>query len=385
MTSKGAWRDSGPATPSFSAGTGPAEGVRGRVTRRMPSSRPQFVRGGHREPMESIAHCIRRSGLFLRRRDLLARGYSDAAIRHALAARQIFRVRQGWYSIPRAPDHAVRAVRVGGRLTGVSALESYGLRVPRRDRVHIAVPENACRLRRPADRHQALRAEDGVRVHWIDSRRERHASPWRVPVDDALLAVLVLEPRDVAVACASAVMRAKRWSRARLHAVFARAPERVRCWQALVSELDESHGETFVRLWFHDAGIWFEQQPEVEGVGRLDFRLSPNVFVEVDGAQHDPGWTGEGGSTYEHDRDRDAALAARNGRALRWTYRQLYSRWPQCLAALETAVADDLELIARRLRHPRPPRALAPLRRQHGLQKRRRSTANGPPTEVSRP
>ena len=335
--------------------------------------------------MESIARCIQRSGSFLRRRDLLARGYDDRGIRRALGARQIFRVRHGWYSVPSAPEHAVRAVRVGGRLTGVSALETYGLRVPRREYLHIAVPDNACRLRRPGDRRQILGPDDGIRVHWIDSRREQHSSRWRVTIDDALLAVLASEPRDIAVACASAVMRYKDWSRHRLAAVFARAPQRVRCWQALVSALDDSHGETFVRLWFHDAGIWFEQQAVVEGVGRLDFRVSPNVYIEVDGAQHDPSWTGETESSYEHDHDRDAILAARNGRSLRWTYRQLYSCWPQCLAALEAAVTDDLELTERRLQHPTPPRALARLRRQHGVRKRRESTANAPPTTGSGP
>ena len=335
--------------------------------------------------MESIARCIHRSGLFLRRRDLLARGYRDRDIRAGLGARQIFRVRQGWYSVPSAPDHAVRAVRVGGRLTGVSALETYGLRVPRREHVLVAVPENACRLRRPGEKREGLRPGDGVRVQWIDARREHHASPWRVSIDDALLAVLVHESRDIAVACASAIMRYKRWSRSRLTAVFARAPQRVRCWLALVSALDDSHGETFVRLWFLDAGLWFEQEPAVDGVGRLDFRVSPNVYIEVDGGQHDPSWKGEGGSTYESDHDRDAVLAARHGRSLRWTYRQLYSRWAECLAALETAVADDLELTARRLQHPSPPRALAPLRRQHGLRKRRSSPANAPPTAGSRP
>ena len=350
-----------------------------------PSNEIAAAVAGTVDGMQSVARSIQRSGMFLRRRDLLKRGYRDRDIRRALGAREVFRVRQGWYSVPSAPAHAVRAVRVGGRLTGVSALASYGLRVPRREYLHVAVPTNARRLRAPLDRRRLLVATDRVRVHWIDSRRELHSSPWRVTIDDALLAVLIEEPRDIAVACASAVLRHRRLSAARLHAVFARAPQRVRCWLALVSALDDSHGETFVRLWFHDAGIWFEQQAAVEGIGRLDFRVSPNVYVEVDGAQHDPSWSGEGESSYEHDHDRDAALAARNGRSLRWTYRQLYSRWAECLAAMETAVLDDLELTARRLRHPAPPRSLARLRAAYVVPKRGRSRTHGPPTAGSGP
>ena len=108
--------------------------------------------------MESLDRHIRRRGLFLRRRDLLAHGYTDDDIRAALELGVIFRVRQGWYSVPDAPPAGVHAVRVGGRLTGISALESYGLRVPRRALVHVAVPINACRLRRAGrSTAQALR------------------------------------------------------------------------------------------------------------------------------------------------------------------------------------------------------------------------------------
>jgi len=39
---------------------------------------------------------IRHRGWFLRRRDLLALGYTDAGLRAALGVRRIFRVRQGW-------------------------------------------------------------------------------------------------------------------------------------------------------------------------------------------------------------------------------------------------------------------------------------------------
>jgi hypothetical protein len=176
--------------------------------------------------MELLDRHIRRRGLFLRRRDLLAHGYTDDDIRAALELGTIFRVRQGWYSVPDASQPAVHAVRVGGRLTGVSALESYGLRVPRRTLVHVAVPINACRLRRPGDRQRRLVADDPVRVHWI-VRQTPQSSVWRVSIDDALLVILSEESRDIAVACCSAVLRYKRWSAKRLDAVFAQAPQHV--------------------------------------------------------------------------------------------------------------------------------------------------------------
>ena len=318
--------------------------------------------------MESIDSCIRRSGYFLRRRDLLRRGYSDARIRRSLEEHRTFRVRQGWYSVPDAPPAAIQAVRVGGRLTSISALESYGLRVPRRPDLHIAVLATAGRLRGPDDRRRKLESGDRVRVHWID-RPSSGGNVWRVSIDDALLAVLLEEPREIAVASCSAVLRHRKLSSARLDAIFRRAPKRVQAWRSQVSALDDSHGETFVRLWFADAGLPCVQQPFIAGVGLLDFKVGPHTYVEIDGGQHDPGWTGAGESTYEHDHDRDTTMAIRGDRVLRYTYRQIYGDWPRVLAAIERAIADDVALTARRLRHPYRPRV---------HRKRRRTGANRP-------
>jgi len=306
--------------------------------------------------MDPIARSIRRAGYFLRRRDLLALGFTDRDIKGSLERRRIFRVRQGWYSVPDAPEQAIRAVRVGGRLTSVSALESYGLRVPRRERVHVAVKATASRLRRPDDRHRRLKQRDDVRVHWID-RHDAGGTVWRVSLEDALLAVLLEEPREVAIACVSAVVHRKKWSARRVDAVFERAPLRARPWRHLISALDESHGETFARLWLTDAGVQFEQQFVIENVGRLDFKVGPNTYVEIDGGQHDPEWTGEGKSTWDKDHDRDTTTAIGGGTVLRFNYRQLYRDWPRVLAAIERTVADDLALTAYRRRHPYRPRA----------------------------
>ena len=305
--------------------------------------------------MDPIERSIRRGGLFLRRRDLLALGFVDRQIKSALGRRRIFRVRHGWYSVPDAPEPAIRAVRVGGRLTSVSALESYGLRVPRRKSVHIAVPGTASRLRRPDDRRRRLGAGDQVHVHWVDRRRVG-GTVWRVSIDDALLAVLLEEPRDIAVACCSAVMHHKKLDPGRLDAIFHQAPARVQCWRGLVSALDESHGETFARLWLMDAGVRFEQQVVVTGVGRFDFKVGPHTYVEIDGGQHDPNWTGEGESTWASDHDRDTTMAIEGDTVQRYIYRQLYGDWPRVLAAIERAIADDLVLTARRQRHPYRPR-----------------------------
>lgn len=311
--------------------------------------------------MLPVETAIRRRNFFLRRRDLLVLGYTDAQLRSALGRKRIFRVRHGWYSVPDAPEQGIRAVRVGGRLTALSALESYGLRVPRPPALQVAVPSTASRLRHPADRRVRLTRLAGVAVVW---NHRSSASPWRVSVADALVAVLASEGRDVATAACSAVLKAGALREWELDLVFERAPARVRPWRSLVSARDDSHGETFVRLWLGDAGIPCEQQVHVEGVGWLDFRLRPNLFVEVDGGQHgDP-------DQWETDHERDLAVAALGGRTIRVTYRQLLSAWPVVLEAIQRAIGDADALAVRRRGHPYRPRA---------QRKRRRSGAKLPP------
>ena len=312
-----------------------------------------WPRGAHPVGMLPIERVIRLRGFFLRRRDLLAIGFTDGTIRRALRDRRVFRVRQGWYSVPGAPSTGVLAIRVGGRLTSFSALEDLGLRVPRQPNIHVAVKPTASRLRRSTDRRARLLSGDPVTVHWTSTGVG--GTPWRVSVAEALAAILATQSRDVAIACCGAALRHKKISRAALAAVFAAAPRHAQRWAALPSALDDSHGETFMRLWLMDAGVPCEQQVYVRGVGHLDFRLSPNSYVEVDGGQHDPRWTGDSPSSWESDHDRDTTVRIDGGCTQRFTYRQLYGDWPRVLAAIERAIADDVALMAYRRRHPYRP------------------------------
>jgi hypothetical protein len=312
---------------------------------------------GDRWRMLALDQVIRRNDYFLRRRDLLARGFGDHQIRQELGAGRIFRVRHGWYSVPDAPESAILAVRVGGRLTSISALETYGLRVPNRGAIHVSVRASASRLRNPQHRRERLRRRDPVRIHWND-RPSGGGTVWRASIADALLVVLNTESREIAVACCSAAMRHKKLSWPELDAIFQRAQSRVKCWRGLVSALDDSHGETFTRLWFMDAGIQFEQQAQIRGVGQLDFKVGPHSYVEVDGRQHDPAWTGEGESNWEKDLDRRTTMAIRGDRVEHYSYLLLYTQWPRVLAAIQRMIADDLATTALRLRHPYRPSAL---------------------------
>lgn len=319
-----------------------------------------------------LVETFRRHGPFLRRRDLLRLGHSDRGIRLALEARLLFRVRHGWYALPSTADDAVQAVCVGGRLTGCSALLSYGCIVPRPRRTELVVPANACRLRRPRNRRSRLAEVDGCRIHWCDGPRADERG-WRVSAREALLHVLRHEPREVAIACCDAVIRMQLLTWAELDGVFADAPSRVRRWRTLVSDGADAFGETFFRLRCADAGIRFVPQPSVPRVGHLDGRIGPHTYVEVDGAQHAEGYDGAfgGDSDFESDHVRDTRMTIRGDRVLRFTYRQMLVAWDECVAAMRRAIADDELLTRARARHPyvaRPNR------------KRRRSGRRSAPT-----
>lgn len=300
--------------------------------------------------MRTIAHTISDHGMFLRRRDLLALGFNDGAITSALEAGSVFRVRHGWYSLPDAPQAAVEAVRVGGRLTARSALESYGVSVPRTQLIQIAVARNACRLRSPTDRRSRLKAPDRQDVRWVEAGSDKFVgSRWRVSVRDALAEVIRTESRDITVACCDLVINGG-WLTAReVDGLFAEAPNDRASWRGLVDGRSEAHGETFVRLWLADAGIRFHPQTAVAGVGRLDGRVSPGLCIEVDGTQHssvDPPARGGRLSPFEDDHRRDIAIVFSDQRSLRFTYRQLYRQWDLCLAAIRHLLAEEVRIAA---------------------------------------
>jgi very-short-patch-repair endonuclease len=323
--------------------------------------------------MPSIAAYLESSGRIARRQDLLRAGFTDGTIRFALARRQIFRVRHGWYALIGTPDVVARTIRIGGRLTGLAALRLRKGFLPPPDFIDIAVPRTASGLRSPHDRRERLAPESGIRLHWVDSpRRDRHPSDWLASEDEALLCVLRNESRDVAVSCCDAALRYLEWTPARLDAVFALAPCRVQSWRRDVHAESQAWGETVVRLMCRDAGIPFEPQAFIHGIGHYDGRISPRVLVEIDGKQHDEGWGGSFPSSFEDDHSRDLKLALTGQRSIRISYRQIRSERAFVLAALRRARADDLAAIARERR------AAAQQKLRRLARERRKERSNNP-------
>lgn len=117
----------------------------------------------------------------------------------ALTGRGVLdRPRSGWYCDPSLPWQAKCAIRVGGVLTCVSAVDSFGLPTPNpgRRHVHVLVPSNSARRRHNRDRrHYVVPGEDReVEMHW--SSTPGTLLGWRVDLVEALLQLADCVPED---------------------------------------------------------------------------------------------------------------------------------------------------------------------------------------------
>jgi hypothetical protein len=115
---------------------------------------------------------IDRLGGVVSRRQLRAWGVDDGAIDVAAwYGWAVIRVRKGWYARADEPPQVLRAWRMGGRLTCVSALE-YHSGVAAGRVLHVEVANGSCQLRDPDDRKKRLGPDAPVVVHWT-----RHPGP----------------------------------------------------------------------------------------------------------------------------------------------------------------------------------------------------------------
>lgn len=276
---------------------------------------------------------VARNGGALDRPRLRELGATDHDLRRALKAGTLNRPRRGWYSTWPEGDPRFRAMRVGGRLTGLSAIEALGGWVLGRHPLHVAVPTNAARLRSQWRREVpwADARPDGVVVHWVRASADRGESTGVVPILEALELVCRVEPLEQAVAAidwALASGRIDRIDRAAL-------AERLGPLSALVARADErceSLPESLARSRLRAAGLQVTSQVRWSaGLERIDLVVEGVVALEVDGEEFHR-------DTFEKDRWRDLALTGAGYHALRPSARQVFGHWPAVQAAVERAL-----------------------------------------------
>lgn len=258
---------------------------------------------------------------------LLEAGATAEALGRRVRDGGLFRPRRGYYALPDAPPLAVAAVRAGGRLSCLPAAGTYGLWAGLDPRLHVTVPAKATRLPGP---------EAGAVRHW--STRAAGSEVWRLSAGDCLRSVVRCASTEDAVAVLDTAISTGLVRRAELSALFDAEPR----WTAAIVRLakpgSESGVESFARQRLERRGYHVEQQMHVRGVGRVDLRVDGRLLVEVDGyAFHSDR------DAFERDRHRDAELARRGHRVLRFSARQVLQEWRQVETAIDAALAipDD--------------------------------------------
>ena len=300
------------------------------------------IRAAHaRSPARSI-RCMRRrhdhdpTRLALARlggiapaRDLITAGVSANDIRLAVADHVILRFRKGWYALFDLPCDVVRASRVGGVLTCVSAAAHHGLWVPDDTRLHVAVPTNASRLRSAGDHHTRLDLDaPDVVVHWTADR----GAPYElvVSVPRAIECIARCCSADDAFAVLESALRKRRMSRRDVQELAARVPRGVRNVLMMAGDLSDSGTESALALTLTRVGIPFRQQVHIAGVGFVDFVIGERLIVEVDSRPHH--------SDPTNDRRRDAVASLAGFRTLRFMYSQIVFDRPTVLRAIRSAI-----------------------------------------------
>lgn len=282
------------------------------------------------------ANLVARHGGALDRRRLLELGATDHDLRQALKVGSLNRPRRGWYSTWAERDPRFRAMRVGGRLTGISAVAALGGWVLGRHPLHIAVPTNAARLRnqwrRDLRRADAL-DDDGVVVHWVAPAHDRRSSTGIVELADALEFVCRDDSAEQAIAVLDWVRRTGRLERIDLAALRERLGPRRWLVDASIDDCD-SLPESLARTRLRAAGVHLRPQVEfTDGLEHIDLVLEGAVAVEVDGEEHHR-------ETFEEDRARDLAITRVGLHAVRPSARQVFTRWPEVQAALVRALRE---------------------------------------------
>lgn len=291
----------------------------------------------------SAAHVQVRTGV-RSSQSLSEAGIGTRQRRRLIAAGELVRLTRGWYAETGHLQAAASAVRLGGRLTCVSALELANVWLPMRPSLHMRVRAGA-----------ANPASTGVVAH-----RLRDVPLGPSPVDDLSTALRCalhcLSPIDALIVVDS-VLQKQLLSNHVVSALARSAPARVRRALAFRDGRSQSGTETIIRYNFERRGYRVRPQHYVPGVGYVDTLVGDRLIIEADSTAFH--------TRDEHhaeDRRRDLAAHAQGYIVVRLTYAQVAHNWDATWVQLERLLHHDRHLWCRRSRRMNADGAL----RMHG-------------------
>jgi very-short-patch-repair endonuclease len=290
-----------------------------------------------------VARTLQHIGSVAYRSDVLAAGITPYQLGRAAHSGAIMRVRRGWYATLDAPPDVVRAVRVGGSLTAVSAAHHLGLWAIDDGKLHVSVPGNGGRLRSKESRFAALatRGGSGTCIHW---RRRSGADTRTVqPMAEVLVHAVECQSEERAIAIMDSALNLGMISLAELARRFSRLPRRYRRALAKVDATSQSGIETIVRVRLRALGIHVRSQVQC-GTSRVDLMIGERFVIECHSRAHHTGI-----ENYARDRERELSLVDAGYLVLTLSYEQVLYDWPKVEAVIRRKLASREHLWPR---HP---------------------------------
>ena len=257
-------------------------------------------------------------GGFAHKNQLVVRGARDRDLTRAVRAGEVSRVRRGWYTTRQLDTPAARAVRIGGRLTGLSAIAEWGGWVLSAPILHVSVPDNSARLR-PTGKN--------VRVHWDVLALNARGTATSVGLVDALIRVVLDENPETAVAALDWALHSGRLELFEFEQLVLALPSEDQWVSEWVDRSCESLPESLSRTRLRQAGHIVRSQVPL-GAQRIDLLANEVVALETDGDEFHR-------DHFERDRRRDVAIAAAGYLPLRVPARMVFYEWPLVVRAID--------------------------------------------------
>lgn len=284
--------------------------------------------------MPDIASIVARLGGMAQKQQLVARGARDVDLTLAVKRGEVTRARQGWYTTLPPDDPRVNAVRVGGRLTGISAVIAEGGWALGSFPLHVSVPANAARLRTPVNRFVKLAARHvpGLALHWDDDSVVSRGTAMTVELSDALVRVVLDESFETAVAALDWALHTGRLDRIAFELLVLRLPEERRGIREWVDRRCESLPESLARTRMRLLGHTVDIQVRLGDIERIDLVIDECVGMETDGREFHL-------DRFEQDRRKDLDITIAGLHPLRPSARMVFHNWPHVVGAVEAALA----------------------------------------------
>lgn len=284
--------------------------------------------------MSRVAGWIAVLGGVAQKQDLVALGATDRALAAAVHSGAIKRVRRGWYSDPHQSDEVVRAIRVGGRLTGLSAIRFWGGWAWSHGPLHVSVAQNSSRFRSQWRTNVSLAssADSGVVLHWDSNAVAERGTKAVVSLRDALLCVVIHESLEEAVAALDWALHTGLLDRIDFENLIHCLPKRLRWIRDWVDERCESFPESLTRTRLRLAGYRVRSQVRLDEVRRIDLVVEDLVAIEVDGKHSHR-------DRFLEDRRRDLEITLLGYHVLRPAAVLVFNEWDLVLAAVDAALA----------------------------------------------